>query len=73
MTARAIAHTWHDLGAVAVEAAPGLFVTAWRTGLDESGVRDLIDASAGDVDWDVLEIWEPQERTPAAIDSHLPR
>lgn len=73
MSARTAAHSWSEHGALAVEAAPGLFVTAWSPELDGAAVRSALDASVGDDSrWGVLEVWEPQERTPASIAAHFP-
>lgn len=67
MRARAIAHTWHEEGAVAIESAPGLFVVAWDATPERIG--EIVDALGPA--WNVLETWAPEERTPAAIAAHL--
>ncbi|GAB98355.1 hypothetical protein BJY21_002005 [Kineosphaera limosa] len=73
MSARTVAQAWGERGAVAIETAPGLFVTAWSPELDGAAVRDALAASIGADDrWSVLEVWEPHERTPEAIAAHFP-
>lgn len=73
MAARRVADSWRDRGAVAVESLPGLFVTAWGPQLDGDGLRDLVAATVDDNDgWEVVEVWEPRERTPAAIAAYFP-
>lgn len=67
MRARAIAHEWRDHGADAIEAAPGLFVVAWKR--DAADIADLV-STLGPA-WNLLETWTPRERTRSAIGAYL--
>lgn len=73
MHARALAFSWHEVGALAIETLPGMFITAWSPGLSAEDVRSLINTSvSGSSSWEILETWEPEERTPGAVAAHFP-
>jgi len=70
MRARHIAHGWHQVGAAAIEALPGLFVVAWDEGRTHQVDAALDDAGPG---WSVVERWGSEERTPGAVREYLRR
>lgn len=72
MRARTVAFGWQEQGAVAIEALPGMFVTAWGPGRSADEVRAAVEESVrGDQGWELLEMWSAAERTPEAVGAHL--
>ncbi|MDO5627091.1 MAG: hypothetical protein Q4G43_02110 [Mobilicoccus sp.] len=70
MTARAVAQAWAQRGAVALEALPGLFITAWAAGMTVDDAVGVVEETTSHA-WHVLEAWASEERTGTSLAAFL--